>query len=692
MSMRSGSATLDRILDRLERVGKVGSKGWVATCPAHDDSTPSLSLTIGDDHRILILCRAGCPTGTVLAAVGLRMADLYERPSTMRRLVATYDYLDARADLVYQVCRYDPKDFRVRRPATGGWSWRLGDAPRVLYRLPELVALDDGDRVVIVEGEKDADRLAALGFVATTNLGGAGKWRAEYGEWLRGRDVAIIADNDAPGRSHAIDIARALSPVAVGVRIVELPGLRSKGDVSDWLERGGTCDGLLELIAATPLITPHADHEGAGKGTSQVPPGQRDTIAGPPIATLAASLDALVAHLSRFIHFSRPEQAHAVALWAAHTHAPLERLEQSPILAVTSAVKQSGKTRLFDVLEHVVRKPWRVIRPSEAVLFRKIDADHPTVLLDEVDAIFNDRAGNTEAIRALFNSGNRQGTWVPRAVAKGRDFSLVEFDVFCPKATAGIGGLPETILDRAIVIRMQRRAAGERVERLRDRQARALGLPLRDSLTFHVARIDELLVEDAIFPPELDERAQDGWEPLFAIAAAAGGDWPSLARRAAVALFATRRPTDDSLELRLLDDVRQVFAGTAAEFLATAELREGLLAIEAAPWGDIRGKPITSHYLAKMLGRFDIGSRRHRPLGVGNPVHGYFRSELVDPWTRYLGAETGTSDTSGTAAETKQAQPLHSVPDVPLVPDPERPKLLPWKIPVDPDEWVIGTA
>lgn len=336
---------------------------------------------------------------------------------------------------------------------------------------------------------------------------------------------------------------------------------------------------------------------------------------------------------------------------------------------MTSAVKQSGKTRLLDILEHVVRDPWRITRPSEAVLFRKIDAGHPTVLLDEIDAIFNDRAGNTEGIRALFNSGNRQGTKVPRAVAQGRGFSLVEFDVFCPKATAGIGGLPDTVLDRAIVIPMQRRAPGERLERLRDRQARALGRPIHDALAAHVGSIDDFTVPDASLPSELDERAQDGWEPLFAIAMTAGGAWPVLARKAALAIFASRRPTDDNLELRLLVDARQVFATMAGEFVATAELREGLLAIEESPWGDIRGRPITPHYLAKVFGRFGIGSRRHRPFGIGNPVHGYFRADFVDAWRRYLDAESDTNGTSDTADGLPSRRPADEVPVVPDVPD-----------------------
>jgi len=387
--------------------------------------------------------------------------------------------------------------------------------------------------------------------------------------------------------------------------------------------------------------------------------------------TLAETLDAVVAHLARFVHFASPEHAQAVALWVAHSHVPLERLEQSPILAVTSAVKQSGKTKLLDVLEFLVRDPWRITRPSESVLFRKIDRDQPTILLDEVDTIFNDKSGTTEGIRSVFNSGNRRGTKVPRNVPQGKTFALVEFDVFCPKVTAGIGGLPDTILDRAIVIRMQRRSRLERLERLRERRSRELGTPLRDALASYAFQIEDLTLPDEALPPELDDRAQDGWEPLLAIADAAGGHWPGSARRAAVAIHRSRVAADDTHALRLLHDCRTVFESSAVDFLPTAELRAAVIALEQSPWSDIRGREITPHYMGKLLRAFLIESSRHRPFGAGNPVHGYFRSAFLDAWDRYASPspESGTTSTSGTDRGLAARSEAGLVPDVPLVPD-----------------------
>jgi hypothetical protein len=170
------------------------------------------------------------------------------------RIVATYDYRDEQEVLLFQVCRYEPKDFRQRRPdGAGGWTWKLDGVQRVLYRLPELLATDPSQTVYLVEGEKDADKLVAEGLVATTNSGGAGKWRDEYNESLRGRSVVIVPDNDEVGRAHADQVARSLYGIAASVRIAVLAGLPPKGDVTDWLAAGGTTEKLYELANVTAV-------------------------------------------------------------------------------------------------------------------------------------------------------------------------------------------------------------------------------------------------------------------------------------------------------------------------------------------------------------------------------------------------------------------------------------------------------
>jgi putative DNA primase/helicase len=170
-----------------------------------------------------------------------------------RRIVATYDYRDEAGALLFQVVRYAPKTFRQRRPdGSGGWSWRVRGIRQVPYRLPELLAERDAP-VFIVEGEKDADRLARLGLVATCNAGGANTWPDAVNRFFEGRTVYILPDNDAAGRSHAEKVAAALHGIADSVRIVFLPDLPPGGDVSDWLAAGGDGERLIELCKAPPL-------------------------------------------------------------------------------------------------------------------------------------------------------------------------------------------------------------------------------------------------------------------------------------------------------------------------------------------------------------------------------------------------------------------------------------------------------
>jgi len=147
------------------------------------------------------------------------------------RITATYDYVDETGKLLYQVVRFQPKRFAQRRPdGKGGWVWGLKGVRRVVYRLPNVVK---AEQVFIVEGEKDADALGRLGLVATTCPMGAGKWRAEYSGALQGKRVIILPDNDAPGQEHASQVAASLQGVAASVKVLSLPGLPGKGDVSD---------------------------------------------------------------------------------------------------------------------------------------------------------------------------------------------------------------------------------------------------------------------------------------------------------------------------------------------------------------------------------------------------------------------------------------------------------------------------
>jgi len=349
---------------------------------------------------------------------------------------------------------------------------------------------------------------------------------------------------------------------------------------------------------------------------------------------LAAALDAVEVFLSRYVAFERREQATALGLWVAHTHS-IAAFDASPYLAVTSVERQSGKTLLLDLLELLVARPWRAVLPSDAVVFRKIDQEGPTLLLDEADAIFGRAADRYEGLRALLNAGNRRGTKVPRCAAFGAE--LVEFDVFCPKAIAGIGELPTTVADRSIPIRLRRRnRRTEPVERFRRREVEPAAVELVTALRAALAE-DELRAARPELPVELSDRAADGWEPLLAIADAAGEAWGRRARLAAVALQGSGMLDVESEGIRLLCDVHAVFDEQGVERLGTAELLAALCADEGAPWGDYRGRTLSPHRLASLLRQYGIRSAQRRDNGPA--VRGYERADFADAWERYLGAD-----------------------------------------------------
>lgn len=239
-----------------------GTDGWWnAKCPAHADGKASLALKDTDDGSVAYKCMAECDSkavGDALRARGLLLPEHKAdeaKAKARRRIGRTYDYADEAGELLFQVVRYEPKDFRQRRPdpdAPGGWIWKLNGVRRVLYRLPELLAANPAQPVFVVEGEKDVDHLRTLGLVATTSPQGAGKWALSDRGALAGRDVVVLPDNDETGRKHAHEVARDLAGKAASVRVVKLPDLPNKGDVSDWLANGGTADGLLQLAAIAP--------------------------------------------------------------------------------------------------------------------------------------------------------------------------------------------------------------------------------------------------------------------------------------------------------------------------------------------------------------------------------------------------------------------------------------------------------
>lgn len=249
---------LQNILDRLDNVVEQAENQYSARCPAHDDSKNSMSISLSDDGKVLMNCFAGCEINLILQKMGLELKHLYpnkkKKKNEKREIKAIYDYVDEEGNLLYQKVRFQPKFFQQRKPnGKGGWSYKLKGVRKVLYNLPNVIAaIEYKDPVFICEGEKDCDNLfQAFGLIATTNDGGASsKWLDSYTESLFGAKVIIIPDNDKPGKTHGNKIAKALHGKA-SVKIVNIPNLPEKGDISDFIKSGGTRQQLMKLVDST---------------------------------------------------------------------------------------------------------------------------------------------------------------------------------------------------------------------------------------------------------------------------------------------------------------------------------------------------------------------------------------------------------------------------------------------------------
>lgn len=252
------SVEVDRFLERLNGVRKDGS-GWMARCPCRDDdSNPSLHVAEGDDGRVLVTCHRGtpCSLDQICSAVSLEVKDLMppmreKEESPKLTLVKVYNYYDADGTLLFQkqrfVDQFGKKTFRQRKPdGRGGWSYSLGDVPKVLYHLPRVLAAKaGGEHIWVVEGEKDADAVIAAGEVATTMPNGAGSWQQLHTDFLAGANVTIVADNDQPGLDHAFDVYRKLLAAGCTVNICRPPD--GAKDVAELLGRGDPLGLLLDV-------------------------------------------------------------------------------------------------------------------------------------------------------------------------------------------------------------------------------------------------------------------------------------------------------------------------------------------------------------------------------------------------------------------------------------------------------------
>ena len=364
----------------------------------------------------------------------------------------------------------------------------------------------------------------------------------------------------------------------------------------------------------------------------------------------AALYDELQRSLQGYLVLPNKAAAQALALWTLFCHAH-DCFEFSPLLLVTGPTKACGKTRVCDVLRHLVARALPCVGISDAALFRLIEDRHPTVMVDEADNI--DWRTRKE-LAALLNSGFTRGAArIPRCV--GDEHEVKEFSTWCPKVLAGKNGrriLLDTTVSRSIVIVMRKRLKTETVERFREKRAAAELGPLRRQAARWAADNAAALaeVEPAAYDL-LDDRAEDAWMPLFAIADTIGVG--TEARRAALVLSGGDAAVSDDVNVELLRDVRQLFADRGdPKHLPTSDLLTGLRAMEEAPWGSwSKGKGIRDRELAKHLQEFGVHSKSIRtrgPDGKERSPRGYSLDTILvalapyDDCIRYGATSDGT--------------------------------------------------
>lgn len=604
---------------------KVIQKGAGNThCPAHDDLDPSMSVAMNDGIP-LIYCHAGCSQEAVISALQERglWTDTLSAQSTSplrtRREWPAYD--STTGDYVSTHVRVDSpgKNKKITWVPKGAKTKELA-----LYRATVL-SENLGDFVVVCEGETATDALATiekeLGIVVVGSVTGAGTTPGEAAlSALLGRVVILWPDNDPPGVKHMSSIASQLHTLGnQEVRMVSWP---------DAPEDGGD---------AADAVALEADIKGLLANAPEWPSANID---------LTQLLDTVVELLDRYVVLTN-HQSTTIALWVAHTHA-FQAAECTPYLSINSAEKQSGKTRLLEVLELLVARPWLTGKVTAAALIRKVARDTPTLLLDETDAAFKGEKEYSETLRGVLNSGYRQGGVASICIKGGSNWDVVDYPVFCAKALAGIGkNLPSTVQDRSVVIEMRRKRPEDITHRFKLREVKAESEPVHDDLDdWSLMAISTLETARPAMPEELDDRATDVWEPLMAIADMAGGGWPERARGAALALSAGVGREDDSIGVILLKDVYGVLARYGSDRIPSADLVAALVELEESPWADLQGKPLDKNRLAKLLKPYAIKPKGIR-LDNGTTPRGYLKEDFLDAWTRYI-PEPATPATSAT--------------------------------------------
>lgn len=390
---------------------------------------------------------------------------------------------------------------------------------------------------------------------------------------------------------------------------------------------------------AAPEDREHATERGEPEGLEPTEgEGCDESSPEEPVIDAADLFRRVLAYMLRFAAYPSQEAAHAHLLWIVHTYL-MPAWFQTPRLAIISPEPGSGKSRVLEITGCLVPSPLFTVMSSPAFIMRRVadESAPPTVLFDEVDAIFGPKGKGSEELRAMINSGYRRGASIGRCTSdKDNNIGTVEFSTYGAVAMAGLGDLPETIAVRSIQIRMRRRLPHERVEDFRPHRHEAEGHLLADELAAWAKTVEHLAEDmEPAMPDGIADRDADCWTPILCVAELAGCEWPDIARNVAQHFVGERKAGGMmSLPGQLLQDIWKCFGDRDA--MATQDLLEALNADEEAPWGSINGygRGLDAYKLASMLRPFGVQSKSKR-FGVLN-LRGYERSSFHDAWCRYV--------------------------------------------------------
>lgn len=550
-----------------------------------------------------------------------------------------------------------------------------------LYGLYYLAKNSDAI-VYIVEGEYPADILNRFfkkyqienKYIAITS-GSATSADSADCQPLANKHCIIWPDNDEPGKKYLEQVRNKLKELNCTIETISSPDLLVSGDCIDWikLNPNATINDILNLSQSTQTKEYRSDNHTIKQLTQLsslqydririltakemgIRPATLDSMVKPEKAILQKDdqtpfpeieawhepinpmelLNDISSIIKRFI-VCQNETVTAATLWPAMTWF-IDVIQVAPLAVITAPEKRCGKSQLLFLLSRLVNRPLAASNISSAALFRTIDAWEPTLQIDEADTFMRDNA----ELRGLINCGHtRESAYTIRVI--GEDYSPKKFNVWGAKALAGIGKLPDTIMDRSITFELRRKKPEETAERLRHAKPETFQILAKKLARFAQDYADKIDLAKPILPEELNDRAQDNWEPLFSIAEIAGDAWLQLAHTAAIKISSDSNEPQ-SIGVQLLADIQDIYEPQRVDRFTTAELILSLCKDDEKPWTTYhRGQPITPRQIAALLRKFNIYSNTIR---IGSTTaKGFSYIQFGDAFARYL------SDTSVTTSQ-----------------------------------------